>query len=165
MKTEEWTTLVKALKSVYTSPNFLPDEWSVKLWYSMLKDIPYEVLNIGIQRYISTNRYPPTIADLRASISPKEQDWSEAWEEVKRAVRKYGSYNEAKALESMSPLTRDIVQRFGFKEICLSDNEDVYRANFRMAYEQTAKKKEETAQLPETLQARLNGILQIGEEK
>lgn len=163
MKTEEWTTLVKALKSVYTSPNFLPDEWSVKLWYSMLKDIPYEVLNIGIQRYIGTNRYPPTIADLRASISPKEQDWSEAWEEVKRAVRMYGSYNEAKALESMSPFTREIVERLGFREICLTENEDVYRANFRMAYEQGAKKRDETASLPGTLQARLNTVLQIGD--
>jgi hypothetical protein len=57
------------------------------------------------------------------------------------------------------------VQRFGFDTICLSENEEVYRANFRMAYEQSAKRKEETAQLPETLQARLNGILQIGEGK
>ena len=165
MTTNEWTLLVKALKSAYPSQNFLPDEWSIKLWYSMLKDIPYEALNIAIQGHISTSKYPPTIADLRGFIKPKEKDWSEGWEEVKRAIRKYGSYNEAKALESMSPLTREIVERFGFKEICLSDNEDVYRANFRMAYEQTAKKREETAQLPETLQARLNGILQIGEGK
>jgi len=163
MTTTEWALLVKALKSAYPSQNFLPDEWSVKVWYSLLKDVPYEALNIAIQRHISTNKYPPTIAELRSLTSEREKDWSEAWEEVKKAIRRYGSYNEAKALESMSPLTREIVQRFGFKEICLSDNEDVYRANFRMAYEQAAKKKEETAQLPETIKARLNGVLQIGE--
>jgi hypothetical protein len=75
-----------------------------------------------------------------------------------------GEVREKEALESMSPLTREIVKRFGFKEYCFSENEDAYKANFRMAYEREAKKREETAQLPEVLQARLNGILQIGEE-
>lgn len=166
MTKEQWALLVKVLKSAYPQyTNFLADQYSLELWYRALQDIPYEALNLAIQRQISTNRYPPSIAELRASVSLKEKDWSEAWEEVRRAIRLYGSYNEAKALESMSPLTREIVERFGFKEICMSENEDVYRANFRMAYEQTAKKREETAQLPEGLQARLNGVLQIGEGK
>ena len=166
MTKEQWALLAKVLKSAYPQyTNFLADQYSLELWYRALQDIPYETLNLAIQRQISTNRFPPSIADLRMSVSPKEKDWSEAWEEVKRAVRLYGSYNEQKALESMSPFTREIVERFGFKEICLTENEDVYRANFRMAYEQGAKKREETASLPEGLQARLNGILQIGEGK
>ncbi len=163
MTIEQFTVLVKAMKTAYQSPNFIADDYAVKLWYSMLKDSPYEALNIAIQRHIATNRYPPTIADLRGSVSPKEKDWSEGWEEVKRAIRKYGSYREKEALDSMSPLTREIVQRFGFKEICMSENEDVSRANFRMAYEQSAKKNNELNVLPETVKVRLNGILQIGE--
>lgn len=163
MTKEEWSLLVKAIKSAYPNQTFCPDSYSLELYYRMLQDIPYEVLNIVIQRHIATNRYPPTIADLRGSVSPKEKEWSEGWEEVKRAIRNYGSYREKEALDSMSPLTREIVQRFGFKEICMSENEDVYRANFRMAYEQSAKKNNEVNVLPETVKARLNGILQIGE--
>ena len=163
MTKEEWSLLVKAIKSAYSNQTFCPDSYSLELYYRMLQDIPYEVLNIAIQRHIATNRYPPTIADLRGSVSPKEKDWSEGWEEVKRAIRNYGSYREKDALDSMSPLTREIVQRFGFKEICMSENEDVYRANFRMAYEQSAKKNNEVNVLPETVRVRLNGILQIGE--
>lgn len=161
MTKEEWGLLAKAIKSAYPNQTFCPDSYSLELYYRMLQDIPYEVLNLAVQRHISTNRFPPSIADLR--VAPREKTWSEAWEELKRAVRLYGSYREKDALDSMSPLTREIVQRLGFQEYCFTDNEDAYRANFRMAYEQSAKKKEETAQLPETLQARLNGILQIGE--
>ena len=165
MTKEQWALLVKVLKSAYPQyTNFLADQYSLELWYRALKDIPYEALNLAVQQQIMVSRYPPSIADLRASISPKTKDWSEAWEELKRAVRLYGAPREKEALESMSPLTREIVKRFGFKEYCFSENEDAYKANFRMAYEREAKKREETAQLPEVLQARLNGILQIGEE-
>lgn len=164
MTKEQWALLVKVLKSAYPQyTNFLADQYSLELWYRALQDIPYETLNIAIQRQISTNRYPPSIAEIRASVVPKSRDWSEGWEEVKRAIRLYGSYNETKALESMSETTREVVKRMGFREICFSENEAVDRANFRMIYEQVEKKRTETAVLPETLQARLNSVLQIGE--
>lgn len=162
MTTDEWKVLVKAMKAAYPSPNFLPDDWSVKLWYRMLQDIPYETLNLAVQRHISTNRYPPTIADLRGSMV-KEKPWSEAWEEVKRSMWFYGMPREREALESMSPLTREIVKRLGYQSLCMSENEAVDRANFRMIYEEEVKRKTEDAALPETVKARLNGILQIGE--
>ena len=162
MTKEEWKVLVKAMKSAYPNQNFIPDEWSLELWYKMLSDIPYEALNLAIQRHISTNRYPPTIADLRGCMV-QEKDWSEGWAEVKRAISLYGAPREKEALESMSPLTRQIVKRLGFQEICMSENIMVERANFRMIYEQEAKKKSEELRLPETVRARLNGILQIGE--
>lgn len=163
MTKEQWALLVKVLKSAYPQyTNFLADQYSLELWYRALKDIPYEALNLAVQQQIMVSKYPPSIAELRASVSPKSIDWSEAWEEVKRAIRLHGSYNETKALDSMSETTREAVKRMGFKEICFSENEAVDRANFRMIYEQIAKRKEETAQLPEGLQARLNGVLQIG---
>ena len=163
MTKEQWALLVKVLKSAYPQyTNFLADQYSLELWYRALKDIPYEALNLAVQQQIMVSKYPPSIAELRASVSLKSIDWSEAWEEVKRAIRLHGSYNETKALDSMSETTREAVKRMGFKEICFSENEAVDRANFRMIYEQIAKRKEETAQLPKGLQARLNGVLQIG---
>lgn len=162
MTTQEWSVLVKAIKSAYPSANVLPDEWSIKLWYKMLQDIPYEALNLALQRHISTNRYPPTIADLRSCMVEKK-DWSEGWAEVKRAMRLYGLPREKEALESMSPITREIVKRLGFKDLCMSENEMADRANFRMIYEAESKKESEAMALPESVRARLNGVLQIGE--
>lgn len=168
MTRKEFSIFAMALKTYYPKENILPNEQAMTLWFKHLEDIPYQVAEIVLDKWVALNKWSPSIADIRKmaseTVTGKEKDWSEAWEELKRAVRLYGAPREKEALESMSPLTREIVKRFGFKEYCFSENEDAYKANFRMAYEREAKKREETAQLPEVLQARLNGILQIGEE-
>ena len=51
----------------------------------------------------------------------------------------------------MDDLTRQAVKRLGFKNLCLSDNMQADRANFRMIYEQLAERKEKDAQMPERL--------------
>lgn len=161
MTKEEWSLLVKVVKSAYPNQTFCPDNYSLELYYRMLHDIPYETLNLAVQRHIATNRYPPSISELRGCMAQKT-DWSEGWEEVKRSMRLYGAPREKEALDSMSPLTRKIVQRLGYQTLCMSDNEMADRANFRMIYEQESKRETETAMLPESVRAKL---LQIGEEK
>ena len=81
---------------------------------------------------------------------------------MKRSMRLYGAPREKEALDSMSPLTRKIVQRLGYQTLCMSDNEMADRANFRMIYEQESKRETETAMLPESVRAKL---LQIGDGK
>ena len=110
MTKEEWSLLVKVVKSAYPNQTFCPDNYSLELYYRMLHDIPYGTLNLAIQRHIATNRYPPSISELRGCMAQKT-DWSEGWEEVKRSMRLYGAPREKEALDSMSPLTRKIVQR------------------------------------------------------
>lgn len=147
MTFNEFKVLVKGMKSVYTKDNFLPDAESIKIWYSLLKDIPYEVLNVSIQKYMMTNKFAPTIADLRElsteAVQGKISDWGDGWEQVLRAVREYGSYNAGLALASMDEITRKCVERLGFREICMSENISVDRANFRMLYETLANRKRE----------------------
>ena len=48
MTFDEFKILVKGMKAVYTSPNFLPDADSVKIWYRLLGDMPYELASIAI---------------------------------------------------------------------------------------------------------------------
>lgn len=155
--------MVKGLKAVYTSDKFLPDEDSIKIWYVLLKDISYEVLNLAIQKHIMTGVYPPTVADLRRLATEVTQgqqaDWGNGWEQVLLAIRKYGMYQINEALESMDDITRQCVERLGFKEICLSENLANDRANFRMIYEQIAERKKKDAQLPEALTEKINAIL------
>ena len=54
----------------------------------------------------------------------------------------------------MEPLTRECVKRLGYKNICLSENIELDRANFRMIYEQVSQRKVQEAQLPIGLQAK-----------
>lgn len=163
MDFDEFKVLVKGLKAVYTSERFLPDPESVKIWYSLLKDIPYNVLNAAIQKYMLSNKFPPTIADLRELAISVQQgelpDWGDAWEQVTLAIRRYGSYRAGEALESLSPLARKTVERLGYMQLCASENIAADRANFRMIYETLAEREKKQAQLPDGLK-QLIGQLQ-----
>ena len=145
MTEEDFKILVKAMKAVFTSPNFLPDDDSIAIWYQMLKDIDYPVANAAIKTYMFTSKFPPTIAEIRELCADtkhgKIQDWGEGWETACRMIRKYGSYNEGAALAEMDDLTRQTVQRLGYRDLCMSVKPETDRANFRMIYEQIADRK------------------------
>ena len=121
MKREEFKILVKAMKAVYTKPDFIPDADAFNVWYSLLQDLSYMQAQVAIQRHMTESKFPPTIADIREKAeivsidAPK--DWSDGWEEVLKAIRKYGRYREDEALENMSEVTKKAVQRLGFQEI------------------------------------------------
>lgn len=156
---DDFKKLVKGMKAVYTSQNFLPDADSVKIWYRLLMDIPYEQLNVAIQKHMQTCKFPPTVAELRAaaaSVVIKNSDWSEGWEQLARAIRTFGYYRQGEAFASMDELTRRVVKRLGWKELCMSETPMQDRANFRMVYEQQARRVHETA----VLSGRLRGQIE-----
>ena len=156
MEREEFKVLAKGMKAVYTQPSFIPDADAFNVWYTLLQDIDYKIAQAAIQKYMMTNKFPPTIADIReqaTNICAGEQTlWSDGWEEVIMAIRRYGSYNEEKALENMSDITRQCVKRLGYQELCRSESFEVDRANFRMIYEQIANREHEKAKLPSSMQ-------------
>lgn len=165
MTFNEFKVLVKGMKAVYTSPNFLPDADSVKIWYRLLQDMPYELANIAIQRHMATNKFPPTPAEIRqAAVQAVEapQDWADGWEQFRRAVRKYGYYQQEEAMNSMDDITRKTVRRLGWKEMCESENIMQDRANFRMAYEQESNRSRETAVLPVELRGVIERLQESG---
>ena len=94
-------------------------------------------------------------------------DWGEGWEEVQRAIRKYGMYNVKDAMDSFTPLTRKTVERLGFKNICVSENPAAERANFRQCYEILAKREQTRQQLALPLQDTIkqlnSGFMMIGD--
>lgn len=152
---DEFKILVKGMKAVYASERFLPDADSIKIWFSLLKDLEYPVLNAAIQKYMITNKFPPTIADLReiaTTISIGElPDWGEGWEKVLQAIRNYGYYRESEALLTMDELTQACVRRLGWRNLCMSENSNQDRANFRMIYEQLAERTKKESVLPPSL--------------
>lgn len=166
MTFDEFKTLAKGLKSAYTTPNFLPDEYSIKVWYKFLADLPCDLATICIEKYIATNKYPPTIADIReivASMIVGTSDWSESWKNVTRFISLYGMPNEAKAYEAMDKNTREAVKRLGWKNLCMSQNQMADRANYRMVYEAVVKEQKDSLALPDNLRLKLSNIKLLGE--
>lgn len=169
MTKEEFTILCKGMKAVYTQSTFLPDADAFTIWYRLLEDLDYTVAQAAIQKYILTNKFPPTIADIRENAAlvqtGDKKTWSDGWEEVMKAIRHFGSYREEEALESMSELTRNVVRRLGFRNICMSGNVTADRANFRAIYEQMAEKEHTSKQIQPKLSKLIDSIQQTEQQK
>lgn len=125
------------------------EDATLALWQMMLDDIPTETLKKAIVIHLSRSKYPPTIHELREAAdrlsSPQQMDAIEAWAQVTKAVRLYGYYRQQEALASMSDDVAGMVRSFGWQEICMNDNPDTLRAQFRMAWETQNKRKKEVS--------------------
>ena len=162
MNKKEFATFAAALKTYYPKENLLPNPQAMELWYRQLQDIPYQIAELTLNKWVSMNKWSPSVADIReqaAAIRCGDKPlWSDGWEEVLRAISKFGSYREAEALQSMTEVTRKAVKRLGFRNICMSDNITADRANFRMIFEQIADRESAEKQLPVTLTTLIEAV-------
>lgn len=152
MTREEFKVLVKGMKAVYAQPTFIPDQDAFNMWFALVGDLPYEVCSVAIKKYMLTNKFPPTVAEIRelASnvVNGDQLNWGEAWERAMTAVRRYGSYNQVDAMNSLDPLTRKCVDSIGFMQLCMSENIMVERAHFQKIFEIFAKREQTDRQIP-----------------
>lgn len=152
MDKREFALFASGLKTYYPRENLLPNEQAMELWFKQLEDIPYKVAEVTLHKWVATNKWSPSIADIRETAAEILQgeipDWGEGWQQVMRAIRYCGSYEPEKALEMLDDISATAVKRLGWLNLCMSENIEVERANFRMIYEAEAKKKKREAQIP-----------------
>lgn len=181
MTRDEFINLTKAIKTFYPRDNMLPNMEAMELWYRELSDIPYAIAEAALRKYVSTNKFSPTIADIRemaATVSNGDKPlWSDGWEQVQTNIRKYGmcTYDPDKLEECMNsfdPLTKKVVDRLGWKNLCQSKESDVMadRANFRMIFEQIVDRDHKSDQLSIGLKQLISGLqerkeIESGERK
>lgn len=153
MTFEEFTKIGMAIKTYYPKEHdtLLKDELAIKLWYESLKDLDYTNLMIALHKWVETERWSPTIADLRRLAfevrNPDIPTWDEAWETVLQAVRTYGYNRRVEAMDSFDEITRKAVSRIGFIQICRSEEIGIERAAFRDIYRMLADKTVENGQV------------------
>lgn len=162
MTRDEFKVLVKGMKAVYAQPTFIPDQDAFNIWFSLMGDLPYEVCSVAAQKYMLTNKFPPTVAELREmaanAVNGDPLTWGESWERALNSVRKYGSYNKQAALDSLDPLTRKCVESIGYMQLCMSENIMVERAHFQKIFEVFAKREQTEKQIPLGLQQAINQL-------
>ena len=155
MTDKEFETIALAIKAAYPSASILPDKYAMKTWFELLQDLEYCVVQNAVMEHISTSVFPPSIAEIREKCSerltPMITDWGDAWDEVQRAIRYFGSYREPEAMESLSNLTAAAVKRMGFRNLCVSDNQMADRAHFQRIYESLVKREKSKQQLPQII--------------
>ena len=149
MDKKQFAEFAMALKTYYPREQLLPNTQAMELWYRELQDIPMEVAEIALRKWVSTNKWSPSIAEIRemaASVTQGElPDWGKGWEKVQRAIRLCGRDRKSEAMATFDPITRQTVEYLGWIELCNSTDPMADRANFRMCFE-TVMKREKTRQ-------------------
>lgn len=165
MTKKEFALIADAIRTYYPKEKIFPNEQSMALWYEQLKDLDYKLTMQAVNTWVATNKWSPSIADIRATvvdmIDPTKKTWGEAWAEAVRAITHFGYYQEKEALESFDELTRTCVKRIGFKEMCKSEDLKTERANFRMIFEQEQEQRKLQAQTPQGFKLLMDKVKQI----
>lgn len=100
MEREQFKVLVKAMKAVYAQPTFIPDQDAFNVWFALLRDLPYKQAELAVQKHMATEKFPPTIADIRekaeqiTSVKETEMSELEAWAIVRKAIGRSNYYAE-----------------------------------------------------------------------
>lgn len=132
------------------------------LWEKALTDIPYHIAEKAVIKVLSTSRFFPTIADIREAVAqitqPRTLDAIEAWGLIVGAIRKYGYYQQKEAMASLPDDVAEMVKRFTWRELCLNENPDTLRAQFRMAWDTQSKRKNEMKSLPTEIRHMIEGV-------
>lgn len=126
------------------------DDARMRLYVEMLSDIPPSILEASVKKLIMTNKFLPSIAEIRevaygikgiisGTAAPDE---SEAWGEVIKAIRSVGYYGKPKF--SHEAITA-AVNNIGWQDICMTTNDgmNTLRAQFRRAYQLAAQRQKD----------------------
>lgn len=140
---------IKGLKYLGIAYNKEFTEEQATVWYDFFKNETYDNFRNAVKRIIPKKQFMPSIAELKSEIAllsnPVLQlNADKEWENVLNAVRKYGSYNEEKAMNSLDPYTRSIVRQVGFRRICMSEAIQWERKEFMELFNMN-KERDETA--------------------
>lgn len=162
MEIQVFSKCMLLLETSYPNFKITSDKTKLSVWYEMLGDRTEMDLMLGVKKYIATNEFPPTIAGINKAIASnqtsKAPDDLQAWAELQTSIRKWGMYHEDKAIESLSPETRAVVQALGFVNLCTSENQMADRAHFIKLYESRATKNKENATMGNKLSGLINQI-------
>lgn len=153
MTKKEFSQLSIGLKAAYPRFQMLATDEEMTFWYTMLQDIDYKVAQNAALEHISTNIFPPSIAEIRKLCAERMKrpvlSFDEAWGVVVKARSQCGRDEPLKAYERMDELTLSVVKNLGWYQICTTMNDEATRANFREAYEAKVKKIQSDMQIPE----------------
>lgn len=160
MTRDEFKVLVKAMKAVYSSENFIADRDAFEVWFGLLKDLSYKQANLAIQKYMTSEKFPPTIADIRTKateiIAPAEESMSElqAWALVQKALRNSGYNSEEEFAKLPEACQRAVGTAANLKEWATMDSDQVAtieQSHFIRNYRTAVQRMKEDARLPENV--------------
>lgn len=156
--------IMAGLRAAYPRFKLAETVESLELWHKKLQGYDYEILSTAVSHWIDTEKFPPSIADIKGLCEPKESpleesDWGTSWEYALKSVQHYGYYRQSEAMEYLKEhdfMAYKVLRRLGYQTVCLSEDITRERANFRMMFESIEnrnKRIKEYCKLPERLRS------------
>lgn len=122
----------------------------LQFYVMMLSDIPPQILEVAVKKLIMTNKFLPSIAEIRETAygikgtisGTAAPDESEACGEVVKAIQSVGYYG--KPTFSHEAITA-AVNNIGWQDICTTPSEgtNTLRSQFRRAYQLAAQRQKD----------------------
>lgn len=121
-----------------------------KLYRTMMLDLDYEIANTAITRIIATHKKWPSIAAIREACSRqldgRDDRGGEAWGKLLKLIGRYGmnrtplpmalAVPEPDTFVVDDPVLWRVIDAFGWRELCSSENQTADRARVIELYEQ-----------------------------
>ena len=158
MTAKEFGILADAIKTYFPRDNVLPTENAMQLWYLELKDIPYQSAYMALRKYVSTNKFAPTIADIREQVSElngrgeSELNETAAWSLVLKAIRRSTYYSNEEFAKLPPVVQRAVSSPRQLREWALLEDVDgktltVIQSNFQRAFRAEQQREKERSKL------------------
>lgn len=158
MTAKEFGFLADAIKTYFPRDNVLPTENAMRLWYSELKDIPYQLAHTALRKYVSTNKFAPTIADIREQVAElndqNEEELNEtaAWYLVLKAIRRSTYYSEEEFVKLPATVQRAVASPKQLREWATLEDVDgktltVIQSNFQRTFRVEQQRERERSKL------------------
>lgn len=159
---DEHTTLaaITYLAAAYPANKITKE--TVRVYVEQLADIDPELLKLAVLKCISDSKWFPAASELReaadALSSPPKRTGAEAWGDVLRAVAVFGYYHDPKFRDQ---IVAQVVESFGWKVLCMSENIMADRAHFIRAYETIQAREAEGRRQVPAVKSRMEAVAQI----
>lgn len=120
MSKKEFLLGMKILQSSY-SKDFTEDD--LKIWYMQFKDEDGLTFHKAVKNIIRVSKFMPSIAEIlyemkKIEIPDLTLNYEQEFENVRKAIRQYGSYRQKELMSSLKPKTAETVRRIGLQRIC-----------------------------------------------
>jgi hypothetical protein len=160
MTRDEVKEMLATMSATYP-PNLLPpiNELTVNIWHKLMEDLPGKLAMAAAASWMTTNKYPPTIADIRErcvqSTAPKMNSAEEAWSKVLKAIRSCGHTEPYRAERELGDLWQMVGRDWSY--YCSLDESQTpnEKTRFIRMYSSEQKKAVERLQIPAFVQKAL----------